>query len=649
MTHIKIIDSKISILVVLILIFSNQTFSQSFKKQLRKADESFYDEDYENAYQGYNKLSEEFPSEKSVFRYQELLAYHLSTGKGTDINELKSFQKKKGATDEFYNYFMGRIYILRYDFDKAIRHLEAFLKMDVYISKQLFQETEELLKWAQEAKVFYENVDEYELYPLPESVNTEYSEVAPTFFKGHNELIFFRSTDKFSDSFHAYHAIKTEDKWSDISKINVFGEFNNYETRAEILANDNRLLFFKQENGGDLFASRYEENAGWTAPIEYDESLRTRISSDFFMNNDETLILYSSFEGDNQFNIYKIFKTGNTWSEPELLNFNTEQYDEDFPYLSDDEKTLYFSSNRPESIGGYDVFKVLWDESQGNWSEPINLGFPINTIDNEFQFQISHGTNTGYFSSNRLHGKGLYDIYYFFEIEKQKITGRVTNILDNLPLSDITIKFHPIEYTDESIVGSTDSNGEFSINLISNETFKVEFFKSDVLFATKETTIKKTQTNQNFKIEIPDNILSNANLETLYTGSSEKVIPIEMLGNKFRTGKKTVIQNIYFDFQSDNLTAESEPVLETLRRTLSKYPKTNIQIAGFTDNVGSHSYNIGLSLNRANSVKAYLVQKGITASRLQTKGFGELNPLASNDDEKDGRELNRRIEITLIE
>ncbi|MEQ8238716.1 MAG: OmpA family protein, partial [Cyclobacteriaceae bacterium] len=487
-------------------------------------------------------------------------------------------------------------------------------------------------------------------YPLPGGINTALSEVAPVFFNGHDELIFFRSTDNSSEYFHAYHAFKSGDNWDKVSKINVFGEFNKYETRAEILSGDDRLLFFKQENGGDLFSSRYEEGAGWTAPLEFDRSLRTRISSDFFMNNDENLILYSSFEGGDHFDIYQINKTGDTWSSPKSLNFNTAEFDEDFPFLSDDGKTIYFSSNRPESIGGYDVFKAVWDDNANNWSKPENVGFPINTIDNEFQFQINHGSNTGYFSSNRLHSKGEYDIYYFFNIEKQKVQGTITNIASGEALRDIVIKFHPVKYTDESIVGTTNESGVYSLNLISNESFKVDFLKGDALLGTQEVTITNGQTTQDFKIEIPDNIVSTtADLDKLYKGDTERVIPIEMLGNKFRTGKKTVIQNIYFDFGAAKLTEDSKPVLETLRRTLEKYPKTSIQIAGFTDNVGSHEYNIDLSLKRANAVKDYLIENGIKGSRLETKGFGEENPIASNDDEKDGRELNRRIEVTLIE
>ena len=640
---------RVSILIFIFLFSSFQSFSQSYRKQLKKADNYFYDEEYVDAYRAYKAISDQFPSE-SIHKYPELLSYHLGVGRGADISQLLTLGKKMSRQDEFYNFFMGRIYILRYDFDMAIKHFSAFLKMDVYKSKQIIEETEAYLSWSRTAKAFYEDVDDYEIYPLPESINTELSEVAPVFFNGHDELIFFRSTDNSSEYFNAYHGFKTGDNWDEVSKVNVFGEFNKYETRAEILAGDDRLLFFKQENGGDLFSSRYEESAGWTAPSEYDRNLRTRISSDFFMNNEENLILYSSFEGGDHFDIYQINKTGDTWSSPKALNFNTPEYDEDFPFLTDDGKTLYFSSNRRESIGGYDVFKVVWDDNANNWSKPENVGFPINTIDNEFQFQISHGSNTGYFSSNRLHSKGEYDIYYFFNIEKQKVKGTITNISTGAPLRDIVIKFHPVKYTDESIVGTSNDNGEYSLNLISNESFKVDFLKSDVLLGTQEVKITNSQTTQDFKIEIPDNIVSTtADLDKLYEGDTERVIPIEMLGNKYRTGKKTVIQNIYFDTGAAHLTEDSKPVLETIRRTLEKYPKTAIQIAGYTDNVGTHELNIDLSLKRANAVKKYLVDNGINAARLETKGFGEANPLASNDDEVNGRELNRRIEITLIE
>ncbi|MBE63195.1 MAG: hypothetical protein CMB89_12615 [Flammeovirgaceae bacterium] len=122
-----------------------------------------------------------------------------------------------------------------------------------------------------------------------------------------------------------------------------------------------------------------------------------------------------------------------------------------------------------------------------------------------------------------------------------------------------------------------------------------------------------------------------------------------MLGNKFRGGRKAVVNNIYFDFQSYRITSDSYPVLQQIYDALNGAPDLAVEIGGHTDNIGTHEYNMELSQKRAEAVRTWLIDKGISGSRVKAVGYGEEVPLASNDDEENGRELNRRIEIRVLE
>jgi outer membrane protein OmpA-like peptidoglycan-associated protein len=161
----------------------------------------------------------------------------------------------------------------------------------------------------------------------------------------------------------------------------------------------------------------------------------------------------------------------------------------------------------------------------------------------------------------------------------------------------------------------------------------------------KQLTSQKSPTSQSVKIEAIE--VSNDKTE-LDRPKARKNVEIEELGNTIQLGTKAILRNIYFDFGTSNLTSESEFNLNRLYQTLIANPEMKIEIGGHTDNIGSAQSNLRISQSRANAVKIWLLKKGIAEQRLVAKGYGESQPLASNDDEINGRELNRRIEIIVF-
>jgi hypothetical protein len=554
-----------SLLVTLFIILFNLTgMAQSLESLINDADLTFYKEDFESAFTKYNYIRLVNPREKSIDYHREI-AYHLTAGRGTDLDFLLSFEGTRGKSDKFYNYWMGRVYFSRYEFQKAKEHFDAFLKVPAYKSDIIVEETRYFLEKSNQAIRFYDDPDYYEITSVGDAVNSDANEMSPAFFGGHNELVFMSDRSPRSDDepFMLFHAIKTGNDWAEPTPLEEFGTYEANRAKVEIVNEDGKLFVYQPDNGGNLYFSE-PTNSGWTTLNEFDTKMKkSMVESHFFINDHEDRIFFSS-KKSGQYDIYESFRDPDTreWTEPTLvLGINTSA-DEDSPYLSHDGERLYFSSNRPESIGGYDIFVSYKLPNTNAWSEPENLGFPINTIDDEMNFEINPGDKTGFFSSNRLHGEGGFDIYSFKEITKLWVKGHVMDEISGAPVDGATIKFHPKTYLDESFTASISSDGSYEVNLIVKEDYKVEIVLDgyaiyDGDFSSITDDFSKPIL-QDYAISIPAHHPAHPDYAKIYEGEKEEVSSLAMLGSKFRAGQKAVINNIYFNPQSSDILAGSE-------------------------------------------------------------------------------------------
>ncbi|MEL7148138.1 MAG: OmpA family protein, partial [Bacteroidota bacterium] len=438
-------------------------------------------------------------------------------------------------------------------------------------------------------------------------------------------------------------------------------EFPRKQANIEVVNSDGKLFLFRNVKGGDLYYSNPTGDGKWAEPKEFDSKIsNTHLEAHFFINQSEDRIIFASDKDGKSkgLELYQSFKDASgDWSKPApLSDIINSEFDEDSPFLTADGKTLYFSSNGHNTLGKYDVFKSTYDEASGDWTEPLNMGFPINTPDDETNFKMNDDSRSGYFSSDRYNSKGEHDIYFFWEISKVTITGKIIDKNTNEPLVNAEIKFHPSEYDDESFVAYTDRNGNYSTEIISDEIFRVEILEDLKVIHNDRYEVHATQGKSiDLKKDFLVDGLSKGELAKIEQDKNEviefadELTDISFLGNKFRAGNKAITRNIYFQSGSSNLKSDSDAVLQQIRKMLKENPKLKIEIGGHTDNVGEHDFNMKLSLERAESVKYWLVDNGISRYRLTPKGYGETKPLASNDDEEFGRELNRRIEIIVIE
>ena len=276
-----------------------------------------------------------------------------------------------------------------------------------------------------------------------------------------------------------------------------------------------------------------------------------------------------------------------------------------FPYFRNG--MLYFSSDGHYGWGDLDIYESKFSGGL-NFSEPKNLGAPINSNRDDFSYIIDAKGEFGYFSSNRAGGKGDDDIYYFTKgkpICNEYISGKVTGIKSKLPIEGATVSAYNA-FGDLIATTTTDANGIYKLTVPCDKKIKAVATKTG--FSTEEREITTQKTND---FEIPDINFELSKYEDLVA--------------KDKSGEeKIVINPIFFEYDKWNITPQAAEELDKVAFVLQKFPNVKIKIESHTDSRGKDAYNMKLSDNRAKSTQTYILSKGIDPSRIESAvGFGE--------------------------
>lgn len=322
----------------------------------------------------------------------------------------------------------------------------------------------------------------------------------------------------------------------------------------------------------------------------------------------------------------EIDKEGNAVSKAENLGniINTPE-DELSPFIHPDGKTLYFASEGHVGLGDLDLYYSKLDDN-GQWSKPVNLGYPINTHGEERSLIVNAKGNIALFASTA--GGNNLDIFYFQIPEAIKPTtvtyvkGFIYDITTNKRLE---AKCEMIELeTGKKIteIISDASTGEYMVCLPINKDYAFNVDKKGYLFYSENFSL--TQAKEPEQAQIIN-------------------IPLTPLND----GVVVVLKNIFFDFNSYELLTTSFPELNRIVEYMTDNPQLKIEIGGHTDNIGTKQFNKTLSENRAKAVYNYLISKNIDKSRLTYKGYDFSIPISDNTSEE-GRAKNRRTEFKVI-
>ena len=306
-------------------------------------------------------------------------------------------------------------------------------------------------------------------------------------------------------------------------------------------------------------------------------------------------------------------------------------------------------------MGGFDIFKSVWNEKTKKWSNPENLGYPINTPDNDIFFVLSASGKHAYYASVRPEGLGDNDIYMItFVTPKTPILNTEDNLLASLtePMRETVIaKEVAVPVVAVSILKGTVFDAvtnaplEADIELVDNTLNQVI-----ATFKTNSATGKflvSLPAGKNYGIAVKKEgyLFHSENFDIPAASGYQEYVKDIPLKN-IAVGTKIVLRNIFFDFDKATLRPESTYELERLIQLLKDVPTMHIEIGGHTDSKGADDYNMKLSASRAQSVMDYLASHGIDKARLTSKGYGETKPMATNDTDE-GRQLNRRTEFEI--
>jgi outer membrane protein OmpA-like peptidoglycan-associated protein len=312
-------------------------------------------------------------------------------------------------------------------------------------------------------------------------------------------------------------------------------------------------------------------------------------------------------------------------------NINT-PYDEDAPFIHPDGVTLSFGSNGHNTMGGFDIFTSLLSD-EGMWSEPVNVGYPINTTYDDIFFIISPDGRNAYFSSFREDGLGEKDNYMAtFPGRKQTPLALIKgSVIDEAGLPAKNVEITVTDNQTGQIVGIYHTNsktGKFLFILTPGKNYNITYQSQGNLFYSENLEVAKGATYYELNVAV-------------------KLNPIVV-------GSKITLNNIFFDFDKATLRPLSNVELKNLVLLMKSNPTMKVEIAGHTDSKGDDEYNQKLSEERAQAVVNYLVAAGIDANRMKAKGYGKKVPVSANKkvdgtDNPAGRQLNRRVELTITE
>jgi outer membrane protein OmpA-like peptidoglycan-associated protein len=349
----------------------------------------------------------------------------------------------------------------------------------------------------------------------------------------------------------------------------------------------------------------------------------------------KTLYFSSDMPGGmGGFDIYKVaVNEDGTYGEPENLgkNINT-KHREQFPFISNLD-VLYFSSDDHQGYGGLDVFRS--NMVNGNFDKPVNLGSSINSSLDDFAYVVREKDNKGYVSSNRSGHDRLYGF------------AREENILTKYLVEGIVQDKNSKELLAGALVTLFDEAGTVIQDSIVGE-------KADYLFKiepNKKYTIRGT-----LKAYIPQDVEFSTDSEgkvqhNIYLILESYADAEERVAENEKGDVQIQLEKIYFDFDKSNIRTDAATTLDVLVELMNKYPDMEVEVSAHTDARGKDQYNLDLSKKRAASTLEYLVSKGIDRSRLKSIGYGEMQPLNKCDKEDicedEEYDINRRCEFTI--
>ena len=576
-----------------------------------------------------------------------------------DINSAIFYKEKMMTANPIiplveYFYLAG-MHMAIGSYEKCLKNAVRY-KNSPLADKRYIRRIDKMIENCEFAIEAIKNPVDFDPINLGSSINSELPEYFPSITADDSTFLFTRRVNDLSAPGGRQEEIFVSKKtpnnnWSNSSLVsNAIN--SKYNEGAPTFSPDGQYIIFvgcetgakgdyeygddrKGYGSCDLF---YSQNNGtnWSKPVNLGSKINTKHweTQPSFSSDGKTLYFIRGMtydrqrrNPDNQDIYVTTISEDGQWTKPEKLppNINSPHREESVQ-IHPDGKTLYFSSNGHPGMGGMDLYmsRKLDDNT---WSDPINLGYPLNTFKNDISILISPKGDKGYFSSDREGGYGDLDLYSFNVDKKFKplpitfIKGKIIDAESKLPLFAF---FQLTDLKKGNIISQMQSkleNGEFLITVPKNIDFALHAEKEGYMFYSR-------------------NIYRDS-----LSLSKDGFLIIEL--EKVKPGT-FILENIFFEKSKSSLKKSSLVELNKVLKLMQINPDLKIQISGHTDSDGDDDFNLELSINRAKSVVNWLIENSIDKNRLSFKGYGETRPIEENNSIAN-KAKNRRTELTIIE
>ena len=634
---------KYIIHLLLALLTCAPVFGQSFKKLIKTADKYYKEGFYTEAVNTYLEAEKEAPNDMDLAT-KIGQAYLESKYKDRALPYLKKVYEQSEDHSASLLFSLGLSYQYNHKFMEALIYFEEYREK----VKNTFTADQHIMQCAIGIE-YVNNPKDVKITNL-KTLNSDNQDYAPLITADGKSLIFTSRREGSTGGEMAYDNNYYEDiyishlkgdQWAAPEKISKNINTNYHECGAAISPDGKQLFIYMDEGDGDFYVSTFDGNE-WSVPRPVTGVNSPYRELSISINGEGNKLYFSSNRpgGYGGFDLYvSTLDQYGEWGKPINLGpkINTEG-DEDAPFIHPDGDVLYFSSTGQLGMGGFDIFKSKWHREK--WSTPVNLGYPINTAQDDNYLVLTKNNVFGYYATAREDGLGGNDIY---AIKMDKKDYQTTDASMTL-----TRKGQKVVY----LVGKVSDSK-------TGKPLDAEITLSDNSKNIVITRIYADPISGSFRIPIPEG--SNFGLTVEQEGYlfysqniqqselvAQKELHVDVTLQPAQVGTIGVLKNIFFDTNQSSIKTESLVELNQIYALLKAQPNIVIRINGHTDNVGDDAYNQQLSERRARAVADYLLNFGLSPERISAKGFGEMKPIAPNNVEEGGRALNRRTEIEIV-
>jgi outer membrane protein OmpA-like peptidoglycan-associated protein len=666
------------------------SLDQAYKRSFNDALHFMKLTDYTTAIPILEELYEIFPNEP-VFQYNLVQCYIANNEHISAIPILENLIKKYPNTEELY-LWLAQSYHFCYNFDEAINQYNYFIKH--FAKSKKISEARNGLSNSLNAKEILKTPKALQIINIGRPINTIFMEYAPVITEENNTLYFtFRgdstaftndnsgllsnpNKEYFEDIYVSYK--NNDSSWQIPKRLNEpfnSKQIEHHDASVSISSNQQLMFIYKNKNNkesGNLILIK-KNNNHWESFNELSEINSSYWEGSATITPDEKYIYFSSDRpgtlGDKD--LWRATKQPDG-SYGSIINLGVKintSLAEDAPFVSNDGKYLYFSSQGHNSIGGYDLF-YCEIKPDGSLDNVKNLGYPINSFGDDIYFSTNQKGDVAYFASNRPGGFGQLDIYYF-KTDKKEITTYLYTLTgtvkwNNKPTACL-LKVLNEKGEIENTYPISMHDGNYKLMLTGGTSYKLIFTENGFEDYIYELNLKDLKNNQQKVLDVTLTPIPQAlakleekvkehEQKILLAQNEEKALK-ETLPNSSSNNEKEIrieLSRVFFDFDQTQIKAEFFNDLNNLARQLKNNPSLKLIIIGHADSKGSDEYNLKLSKRRANAVANYLVVRGVARKRMQLVAKGETEPLVPNEnsdgsDSPQGRAKNRRVEFQIID